>query len=47
MFSTFFNPFVKIYTYTENEDIDITRYPKLMLDLIDEYKILELHVEKD
>ena len=29
------------------EDIDIARYTRLLLDLVDDFKILELHVEKD
>jgi hypothetical protein len=45
MFSTFFNPWVR--SYDGGEDVDISRYISLMLDLVEDYKILELKAEKD
>jgi len=42
-------PWMRKFKYDDeyDEDLDIPRYLKLMLDLIEDYKILELHVQKD
>ncbi len=45
-------PWMRKFKYDDyddeyDEDIDIARYLRLMLDLIEDYKILELRVEKD
>lgn len=30
-----------------SEDIDVARYAKMLLDLVSDFKILEMHIEKD
>ena len=47
MFSGFFNPATKTDNYTQEEDINISMYMRLMLDLVDEYRIMQLNVEKN
>jgi hypothetical protein len=40
-------PWMKTFKPNGEEDIDINKYLKLMLDLVEEYRLLELKIEKN
>lgn len=46
MFSDFTYPWLKKFDDGE-DDIDIGRYAKILLDLVQDFKILEMKIEKD
>jgi len=46
MFSSLSDNWSKVFT-NGTEDIDVARYTKELLNLIEDFRILEMHIEKD
>lgn len=45
MLTTFYYPWTR--EYEDGLDVDIGRYAKVMLDLVSDFKIIEMKIEKD
>lgn len=47
MLANFYYPWLKKFEEENDQDVDIGRYAKVMLDLVSDFKIIEMKIEKD